>query len=164
MYLPGWLIIVLLYLCWRHWRTHHRTEQPDPCAAYVAREKAAAAAWLDEYKAQLKADLAQQSAAWDQELAAYSAELQAWEDTMYDESNYWRGSIGAPMLSRPPRRLTPRTSEVASIQVAAAPRDVTPPAPTVWGPDKPWKTEAQYRNALQVAQWDKAQRQAAQAD
>ena len=35
--------------------------------------------------------------------------------------------------------------------------------PTVWGPDKPWKTEAQYANALQVAQWDKVQRLAASA-
>jgi hypothetical protein len=30
--------------------------------------------------------------------------------------------------------------------------------PTVWGQGKPWKTEAEYRNAIQVAQWDKAKR------
>jgi hypothetical protein len=30
--------------------------------------------------------------------------------------------------------------------------------PTVWGPGTPWKTEAQYRTALQVARDDKARR------
>jgi hypothetical protein len=34
----------------------------------------------------------------------------------------------------------------------------SPPQPTVWGPGKPWKTEAVYRNAVQVAQWEKARR------
>lgn len=57
-------------------------------------------------------------------------------------------------------------AELAALRREIAPQQpqpmpTPPPQPPVWGADKPWKTAAAYRNAVQVAQWDDARRRAA---